>query len=297
LWPGTQGAHSWLPMAFSPLTRLVYLPKSERPNIMEDAPDLASWRPSHVNKIDGGVSGDFEPKLPGADRSELIAWDPVARRVVWRVETPGVWAGGVIATAGNLVFQGQLDGRFNAYDARTGQRRWSFNARSPVLAPPITWAAKGRQYITVLTGSGASGAVFGRSQQQFNLRFDMARRVLTFALDAKGKLPPTPPPAQLVAPADPGFRPDPALALSGRIVFDGNCSGCHGFTAIGAGHAPDLRTSAIPLDPGALDAVVRGGALVPAGMPRFEEFTDEQMTALRHYIRTRAADLRAGRKE
>lgn len=297
LWPGTQGAHNWLPMAFSPETRLVYIPQSDRPNIMQDLPDLAAWRPSKVNQINGGVTGDFEPKLPGAGRSALIAWDPVQQRVIWRVPTPGVWAGGVMATAGHLLFQGQIDGRFNAYDARDGKRLWSYAAGGPVLAPPISWRADGRQYVTVLTGSGVSGAVYGRSQQAFNLRYDTPRRILTFALDATAKLPPTQPPAPLAPPPDPKFQADAALATAGRAMFDGNCSGCHGFTAIAAGHAPDLRASPLPLDAAAFDKVVRGGLLVPAGMPRFEEFSDEQLAALRHYIRTRAADLRAGRPE
>ena len=295
LWPGTNGAHSWLPMAFSPETGLVYIPVSNRPNIMFDAPDIKNWKPSTTNQIDVGLWGDFEPDLPGAMRSYLIAWDPVRRRAVWRVPTPGMWDGGVMATAGNLVFQGQIDGRFNAYDARTGTRVWSFDAGAPVLAPPITWRAGGKQYVTVLSGSGVSGAVFGKTQRRFNLRHDEPRRVLTFALDGKAALARPQLPAPLVPPNDPEFRANSRLAAMGDGLFNGTCAGCHGFMAIAAGHGPDLRASAVLTDAGAFASIVQGGALVPAGMPRYEELTDEQLEAMRHYLRGRAADLRAGK--
>ena len=292
IWPGAQGGHNWLPMSFSPRTGLVYLPASDRPNIMQDAPNLKSWRPSTVNKVDDGVAGDFEPDLPGAGRSWLLAWDPVRRRPSWRTPTPGIWSGGVMSTAGGLVFQGQIDRKFNAYDARTGKLLWSFAAGGPVLAPPITYSAGGRQYVTVLTGTGVSGAVYGRSQQAFDLRADEPRRVLTFVLNGRAKLPATPSPAPLRPPADPDYRPDAALAAQGSAVFNGNCSACHGFGAIAAGYAPDLRAAPVVLDAATFRSIVKGGALVSAGMPRFGEFSDSDIGALRQYIRQQAQALR-----
>jgi len=77
------------------------------------------------------------------------------------VPTPGPWNGGVMATGGNLVFQGRIDGEFNAYAADSGKRLWSFAAGAAVIAPPITYSAHGRQYVTVLAGMGTSGAAFG----------------------------------------------------------------------------------------------------------------------------------------
>jgi len=295
MWPGNNGGHSWLPMSFSPAAGLVYLPASDRPNILQDLPDLKSWRPSKVNSVNGGVGGDFEPALPGAGRSWLIGWDPLRQQPAWRVPTPGFWAGGVMSTAGNLVFQGQIDRKFNAYDARSGKLLWSFPAGAPVLAPPITYSVGGKQYVTVLTGAGVSGTVYGRSQQSFNLRYDEPRRVLTFVLDGKAKLPPQRPPAPLTPPADPDFKPDAALASRGAAVFNGACVGCHGFGAIAGGHAPDLRAAAIVLDPATFRAIVKDGALVAGGMPQFGEFSDADLAALRQYIRTEAQGLRVAR--
>lgn len=72
-----------------------------------------------------------------------------------------------------------------------------------------------------------------------------------------------------------------------------SCGICHGVHAVAAGGAPDLHASAVPLDARTFAAIVRGGVLVPRGMPRYEEFTDEQLADLAFYIRTRAAKLRS----
>src|SRR3546814_17107126 len=72
-----------------------------------------------------------------------------------------LFPGGIAATGGGLVFQGQVDSKFNAYDAKTGKLLWSFDAKAPVIAPPITYTANGRQYVPVLTGMGPSGGFLG----------------------------------------------------------------------------------------------------------------------------------------
>src|SRR3546814_2940563 len=100
-----------------------------------------------------------------------------------------------MATAGNLVFQGHADGSFNAYDSETGKRLWTFAAGSGVLGPPITYKVNGRQYITVLSGFGTSGALFGEKVARFGWQYrTQPRRILTFVLDGKaGPLPPAAP--------------------------------------------------------------------------------------------------------
>ncbi len=195
LWPSSTGAHNWLPMAFSPKTGLVYIPVSERAMIIS------------------AKGTDLEPDLPGTNTSHLVAWNPVSQKPVWRVETPGFWPGGAIATGGDLVFEGQIDHKFNAYDAMSGRRLWSFDARAPVVAPPITFQVNGVQYVTVLTGLSGAGGIFNKSNQRFAIDYrTMPRRVLTFALNGPATLPPAPPfPAHVVA-ADPGFVPDKARA-------------------------------------------------------------------------------------
>ncbi|MFC3215882.1 c-type cytochrome [Novosphingobium panipatense] len=227
----------------------------------------------------------------------LIAWDPVAQKARWRLPMPTHGNGGIMATGGNLVFQGRPDGGFSAYDAGTGKRLWNFDARAGVVAPPITYRANGRQYVTVIAGIGTSVGLFGPMFAQYNIDYrTQARRVLTFAIGGKQQLPPRVP-YKAVAFDDPGFKPDAPKAARGEGIFGGRCAVCHGTAVIAGGTAPDLRVSPIPADPTAFAEVVRNGALVPAGMPKFGEFTPDQLEALRHYIRTRANALRSGRGE
>ncbi|MDB5424968.1 MAG: alcohol dehydrogenase [Phenylobacterium sp.] len=274
MWPGPTGAHNWLPMAFSPKTGLVYIPTSDRPVIF------------------GDTASNYDPDLPGANKSFLQAWDPVRGKAVWRVETPGMWGGGAIATGGGLVFQGQIDHRFNAYDATSGKRLWSFDARAPVVAPPITFEVKGVQYVTVLTGYGVSAGVFGRSVQAFNLDYrTMPRRVLTFAVGGKAALPPAPKAPVMTAPADPDYAADQGRWTKGLIGYSINCANCHGFDAIAAGAAPDLRGSPIPHAKDAFQSIVRGGVLIARGMPGFPDVPPDQVEDIRFYLRARAQEL------
>lgn len=81
-----------------------------------------------------------------------------------------------------------------------------------------------------------------------------------------------------------------ALEAYGRYRWS-----CHGAEAVGGGVAPNLRTSAFPADSKAFDAVVRGGALLARGMPKFAERSDSQIESIRQYLRDRAAAMRAER--
>ncbi len=294
LWPGLTGAHNWQPQSYSPRTGLVYVPVIERASLVGDEGlDLDSPEAEAVL----GMLAVHNLDVPGARRSFLRAWDPVAQTLRWEVETPGDWPGGTLATAGDLVFQGRIDGKFTAYHAASGEVAWEFNAGVPVLAPPISYAVDGRQYVTVLTGSGASGGgIFAEGIEHFCTDYPMPRRVLTFALGGEQSLPVVAMPPRAVPP-DPDYGADPELEAEGAMVFlAAGCVVCHGFNAIAGGSAPDLRYSAMVLSPEALDAVVRGGALISRGMPDFAELTDEQMAAMRQYLRARAREV-AGEAE
>ena len=200
-----------------------------------------------------------------------------------------------MATAGDLVFQGTIDGTFKAYAGTTGKVLWSFSAQAPLLAPPMSYAVNGRQYVTVLTGLGTgtglmASEIAGAERYGIDSR-SQARRVLTFALDGKATLPPA---APAIPPAieDPGFKPDGRSAEAGEAIYDQHCWICHGKGVVGVIHAPDLRRSAIPLSAEAFASIVHDGRLTSAGMPTFDELTNEQLGDLRQYIRTEAAKLR-----
>jgi len=294
LWPSKNGAHSWMPMAYSPKTKLVYLPKMEQGvTVAEASGDIAGWRPG-MYAIGNRMS---EPKPNPLDNtSALLAWNPVTQTKAWAVEHEGGWTGGVLATGGNLVFQGHVDGDFAAYAADSGKELWRFPAQAGILAAPITYLAGGRQYVTVMVGMSTSAA-FDASTLAGNVPDyrSQKRRVLTFALNGTAKLPPAPPPFRLTAIDDPDYRADPALAGQGNMVYHMNCGQCHGAEAVSGGTAPDLRASPALLTAEGFKAVVHDGALLTMGMPRYPELADAQLEAMRQYLRSRAAELRETR--
>jgi quinohemoprotein ethanol dehydrogenase len=289
MWPGPFGAHSWNPMSFSPDTGLVYLPGRDLPGIYRDkGVDRATWDfskgPSGTSLLPSDVPKD-------AGQGWLLAWDPLKQQAAWRLPLKGVANGGTIATHGGLVFQPTASGEFIAYHARSGKTLWSFDMGVGSQAAPITFSVKGRQYVSVLAGYAGQPSVYGSMAAQHGwVGRSHPRRLLTFALDGKARLPPTAPPTQVTPAIDAQFTPDPAKAAKGEYVFF-NCVLCHGPKAIGGSYVPDLRASQIPLIPEAFKAIVQGGSLESRGMPKFGELSDEDLEALRHYIGQRAREL------
>ena len=296
VWPSAYGAHNWLPMAYSIKTNLVYIPVVEMGMTVTDAGhSMAHWQAPTDR------SGDNTLKRPYVDEArnqslsvgKLLAWNPVSQKPAWSAPQPSFATGGVLATAGGLVFQGAMDGKFNAYADMTGKRLWSFDQETPILAPPISYEADGKQYVTVLSGLSTSFGNFGPMLAKFHIDpRSQARRVLTFALGGNAILPQGKNPAPFSD--DPTFKPNEKSAAAGGVLYGKHCLVCHGVSVVGATHAPDLRRSPIPALAEAFDSVVRGCAMVPAGMPCFEEFTDEQLSDLRHYIRTEMHDSKVG---
>ncbi|WP_202842590.1 PQQ-dependent dehydrogenase, methanol/ethanol family [Luteimonas saliphila] len=284
-YPGQWGAHPVAAMSFSRKTKLVYLPTSESYTVYSDPPNLESWTHPPGMRVSSGIGpapANIPPQPPPS--SYLQAWDPVGKRRVWEVPLTGMQNGAVLSTGGNLVLQGQVTGELSAYAADTGKKLWSFDAQVGVAAQPITYLAGGKQYITVLAGwrgTGASGLA-----QEWNY-YTQKRRVLTFVLDGEASLP-----AAENAPLpyldDPSLVIDEAKAEIGREVFHRNCHVCHGPRLISGGAAPDLRRGGTALNAEALGAVLQQGALVPRGMPQFEEMPDSEVEGLVHYIRREA---------
>ena len=293
VWPSPFGAHNWHAMSYSPKTGLAYIPKVELAARFNDQKnELIDWR-SPKFRFDVAVDTGFGNDIPrDTGVSALIAWDPIRQRKVWEAPQDGFWNPGTMVTAGNLVFQGRANGDFIAYDAKTGRKLWSVFLGSGISAPPITYEVDGRQYVSLLVGWGGAGVGFGGGSA--NAKYGWAyraqtRRLFTFALDGKAKMPEFEPPAfpEPIVPAD--FKIDDALADKGRGLYVGQCLMCHGAGAVSGGAAPDLRASPILLDPSAMKGVVHGGGRVSMGMPQFKELSDDELEALRHFVRRQAA--------
>ena len=290
--PGPAGAHSWHPMSYIPLTGLTYIPVNDvgfnfkSPDDFEfknQAPNFG------IDMIAAGMPQDPKIKKAILDsvKGKLVAWDPIQQKQAWAVERPGPWNGGTLATAGNLVFEGTAGGRFEAYRADTGEKVWSFDAQTGVIAGPVSYSVKGEQYVAVLAGWGGvfplvAGEVSFKSGHVRNVS-----RMLAFKIGGKAKLPP-------LAPLEtPELNPPPSTASAaeigrGEAVFQRYCSGCHGDDAVSGGLLPDLRYSEF-LKNDRWFAIVREGLLKSEGMVGFgKEVSQEDAAAIRSYVIFRA---------
>ncbi|MEY4762948.1 MAG: hypothetical protein RLZZ200_2804 [Pseudomonadota bacterium] len=287
VYPGNLGLHNWTAMAFSPKTGLAYIPTMDSGGIFSDAGiDSRKWR--HVaGQFNSALGPNYGADMPNTSVSTLVAWDPVKQREAWRVPTPAPWNGGTLATAGGLVFQGQIDGSLNAYDATSGAKLWSWQLGNAVLSAPISYGIGDRQYLTVIAAppAGAMMQLDGANRYGWNYRIHLPQLV-TFELDGRARLPIIAPQAEKPL-QDPSFKVDGKLAAEGAIVYY-NCMPCHGADAVSLGSAPDLRASAVPLSDRSFDDIVKRGALAARGMPAYPELDARQLASLRHYLRSQA---------
>jgi alcohol dehydrogenase (cytochrome c)/quinohemoprotein ethanol dehydrogenase len=296
------GAHTWHPMSFSPDTGLVYIPvHMGNYTFTHDA----AFTPSPLT-TNLGIRRSAAPADPAARTAALqatlasvggplIAWDPVRQREVWRVEREGAANGGVLSTAGGLVFQGTGTGEFVALDARSGTRLWSARTQTGVLAAPISYRVGAVQYVAITVGTGGSWAMSGSQANAKGNSLPNISRLLVYALGGTAELPaPRPRPA---LPLD----PPPATAASatlgrGEAEYRTYCGRCHGPEgAANFGILPDLRYSATLQSSEAWAGVVLGGLMKANGMASFAPVLDaSEAEAIRAYVIAQAnAALRA----
>ena len=286
--PGPLGAHSWQPMSYSPMTGLVYIPVNDvgfkyKSDEHFESKNLA---PNYgIDVVAAGMPQDPKIKKAILDtvKGKLVAWDPLQQKPAWAIERPGPWNGGVLSTAGNLVFEGTAGGNFEAYRADTGARLWSFAAQTGVMAGPVTYTVNGEQYVAVLAGWGgvfplATGEVSFNSGRVRNIS-----RMLVFKFGGKANLSPLEPPEEPVLPALSNRASLPTIH-KGEQLFQRYCAACHGDVAVSGGVLPDLRYS------GALEndewfSDVLDGMLQSDGMVSFaKELSHEDAAAIRAYV-------------
>ncbi len=152
--PGTHGGKNWVPIAFNPTTRMIYIPANN--NICASNMGAANMKYT-AGKAFVGVQGSQPFTVPGADHfGEVQAWNVDTGQRVWThkyVKSPN-W-GSMLTTAGGLVFSGGTnDRKIHAFDAKSGKLLWEFPTNSGILAPPTTFTVDGKQYLAVMSGWG-----------------------------------------------------------------------------------------------------------------------------------------------
>lgn len=298
--PGALGGHNWHPMAYHPDENLVYIPAFEAG--MMYAPEK-NWKPDRARGFNVGFdlgAGDLPAdmgirrQVAGTLRGMLVAWDPVKQEPRWTVEHPGPWNGGLLATGGGLVFQGNTGSEFSAYDAASGEKLWSFAAQTGVVAPPITYTVDGEQYVAVLAGWGGAYALSvdgGLIEQKAPVR--NISRLLVFKLNGDAALPDMPELASLPLDPPPSRASDETIAL-GKEKYARYCAVCHAPGAVGSTVLPDLRRSGTLDNAQAWQAVVQEGILKDNGMASFAtSLTAQESDAIRAYVIARANEDKA----
>jgi quinohemoprotein ethanol dehydrogenase len=282
--PSNAGAHDWTALAFDPQKNVLFIPAMTTPERRE-------LTATGAYSYDYRQAEDGDPEWQAF--GELVAWDPVSQSTVWRHRNALPYNGGVLHTAGGLVFQGTAEGYLNAYDAASGEQLGSFTAGGAIRGAPSTVVADGRQYIIVPAGApSTSAASAGLTDYSSTVESRSRPRLLAFVLGGDAPAPAWA--AQLTFPKPPVDRYPSEVASMGEAIYElAGCVACHGYggQSIG-GAAADLRMR-LPVNLEYFKAVL-GGLLAPR-MPKVE-LDDASSEALYAYLVNTAWNAHEGDK-
>jgi len=280
--PGPLGGHNWQAMSYHPGYQLVYIPTIESGMIYRER-ERREFRPGKWNI--GLTFDNPEPKSNEGYLGSLLAWDPVKQRTAWKIAHPNVYNGGTLATAGDLVFQGNGEAEFVAYHAGTGQVLWKHFTGTAIIAPPVTYSVDGTQYVSVLAGWGGAHGMAnppsGKAQQ-----YVQEGILYTFKLDGRAAAP------QLMEShreipdlRAAGFSENANEASRGRKLYFEHCAVCHWGIDGQGGAIPDLATTPVSYHRIWSQLVLDGILASSKGMPSFQGvLTEEEARAIQHYV-------------
>ena len=296
IFPGPGGAHNWHAMSWDAGRGLMYFGSHDTPFLyaMPEEYQKTGVYKRRAKQFNLGIEYAglldliAESEAAPATGVYLNAYDPVTGEKKWVVEQQRDlgWSGGVLATAGNLVFQGTATGNLYAYDSDTGDIQWEKDLYSSMVAPPISYLHEGEQYVAIMTGAG------GQALGSADWKYGSTGRLVAFKLGGNDELeiptqidrsvPELPP---LTATAD-------QLALGGKL-FGEICQACHGPSPWSTfGGIPDLRLMSSETHD-LWQPIVLGGLRREAGRDTFADLLSMEDSELIHqFIISRAMALR-----
>ena len=288
VYPSPGGAHNWFPMAYSPRTKLAYLPTYEWGLVYALDPNFKP-KPFRSNAGWGGYTGDalkkraeLQAEANKEEKTFLTAWDPVNQKLAWRVQLPRHGNGGVMVTASDLVFEGTTRQTFAAFDARTGKVLWEMPVQSAPVGGAITYMLDGVQYVAVNAGWGGGAAQIERGAGTELPR--ASARLLVFKIGGNLQLPPITPEEK--APEPPPVRASEAEIARGAVLYAQTCQVCHGQQAMGG--VKDLRKMTRETH-AKFNDIVLGGIYKDKGMASFADLLKpDEVEAIHGYLISRA---------
>ena len=285
--PGNSGGHSWQPMSVDPARGVAYLAVQDISLLYSLPEEFKRTGEFEISKTSISLGVELGPRyaeLAAAaapqpeSKGYLKAFDPMVGKVLWAVERATPYNGGVLATAGGVVFQGDGNGQFAAYDTRDGTLLWEHDVYGDAGAP-ITYEIAGEQYLAVQVGGGAS------ARSRYN-----DGRMLAFKLDAAGSIP-EPVAPEVDIPQLPPLTASEEQIRQGAGLYYEHCVWCHGMGPVGMVNA-DLRLMTAETHE-RFAAIVRGGMLLDKGMDSFADVLDAEQAELVHqFVISRAMEVR-----
>ena len=278
VWPNMWGSHSWNPMAFHPGLGLSYLPVVDLPGLVNNKGQGEGV--VLVTEVDGRAHS------PG----KLVAFDPIGGSIRWSVDHELPYNGGVMATAGNLVFQGDAQGRFSAYAADSGEPLWSIATASAINSAAASYVVNGTQYVLIPVGAGG-GLQYLYPDLHSTISSQGPTWLLAFSLEAEGEILPQPV-ASRILPEQPELIATAATIEQGAALYAAACKTCHGRDAVSrhGGSVPDLRYATQQTHQ-SWDAIVVDGSRQMNGMPGVG-ISIEQAQAIRNYVLSLSENIR-----
>ena len=288
--PGAGGGHNWHAMSFDPGRRVMYIPTQELPfffSLPEEFVRTGVFKLNEVGMSFGvRVGGPRQHAVDGAGpvpetAGRLKAFDPLTGETLWSTDNPTWNNGGVLATAGGVVFQGGEMGPFVAYDTDDGSRLWEFQTYGAISAPPISYEVDGTQYVAILTSA--------------TNRHENTGSLLVFALDGAAEWP-APPERPHEIPEPPPLTASVEEVERGSALYHEACMWCHGDSTLEPLMA-DLKMMTAETH-AQFPAIVLGGSLRDEGMMGYADvLTPEDAELIRQYVISRALGEREARTQ
>jgi len=299
IWPGRAGAHNWQAMSFDASRGIMYIPTLELPSFFaldEGFAKTGVYKKSPIGMSLGIAIGDYAERLMEAagprptQNAYLNAFDPLTGKTLWSSPKDNSYNGGVLATAGGLVFQGDGSwsgigsGMLSAYDTRDGTRLWEYEAYASIGAPPITYEIDGTQYLAIMAS--------------VNWDYEGGGKLLVFKLGSNLTLT-QPALRDNRIPEPPPVTASEKQLAQGEQLYHQVCASCHG--ALGRNLASpsivDLRRMS-PQTHQTFQAIVLGGVRRELGMRSFADQMDNaDVEAIHQFVISRAHVARSNAEE
>ncbi len=299
VFPANGGAHSWQPMSYDPQTRLTYIPTIESGMVYLNSEKLRAGLVEGTFFVQGFPADDYDPAalkslygpLPTLEALDkglpketsqgfLRAWDPVQQKLAWQVKTASNWDGGVLSTAGGLVFQGDSAGNFNVYNAQNGTLLKTIPIGTGIMAAPSTYRIGDQQYVVFMAGFGGNMVNYALHKEHAAFNYDNESRIIALKLDG-GTVPLPPALHPEPVPKPPAQTDSKAAIAHGEVLYNRFCSRCH---QLGPGVLPDLRRLPPPMHEVFYDIVLKG-IFKNLGMGQWDDvLTRRDAEAIHAYI-------------